>query len=258
MDSARLAIARSIATPSVASTSPSGLRSTTFISAPWWLEIVDGQVESGHGESTLQSWREAEVALGPAGKKKDLKRAGKVLVAAGATPSTARTNLDRAVGPTLPDGQSVAIKSGTVGELVGAYLGAQCDVLASNDVGLRTLAPAVHQTRVAARRLRSTLRVLGDLVDNDPAEELNNELAWYAELLAASLMRPLAFSSSVAQRTVAAPQRSCLACRRSVLSRGSAPAVAGLSNAEVSRAGLRRSRRTLGRFRCRTSAGHGR
>jgi CHAD domain-containing protein len=41
----------------------------------------------------------------------------------------------------------------------------------------------VHQTRLAARRLRSTLRVFGDVVDADPAEELNNELAWYAELL---------------------------------------------------------------------------
>ena len=50
------------------------------------LEIADDQVESGPGESTLQSWREVEVELGPAGKKKDLKRAGKVLLAAGATP----------------------------------------------------------------------------------------------------------------------------------------------------------------------------
>jgi CHAD domain-containing protein len=60
---------------------------------------------------------------------------------------------------------------------------AQCDVLASNDVGLRTGAPEVHQTRVAARRLRSTLRIFGDVVDAAAAEELNDELAWYAELV---------------------------------------------------------------------------
>ena len=41
----------------------------------------------------------------------------------------------------------------------------------------------MHQTRVAARRLRSTLREFDDVVDADPAEELNSELAWYAELL---------------------------------------------------------------------------
>jgi CHAD domain-containing protein len=81
------------------------------------------------------------------------------------------------------DRQEPAAKAGTVGELVGAYISAQCDVLASNDIGLRTGAPVVHQTRVAARRLRSTLRVFGDVVDAAAADELNNELAWYAKLL---------------------------------------------------------------------------
>jgi hypothetical protein len=68
----------------------------------------------------------------------------------------------------------------------------------------------------------------------------------------------LAVRSFVPQRTAAAPQRSCLACRRSVLSRGSAPAAAGLWNAEVPRAGPRRSRRTSGLSRCRRSAARGR
>jgi hypothetical protein len=57
-------------------------------------------VESGppDGESTLHAWREVEVELGPAGKKKDLKRARNLLQAAGAAPSSSRTKLDRA-GP---------------------------------------------------------------------------------------------------------------------------------------------------------------
>jgi len=154
------------------------------------MEIADDQVESGlpDGESMLHSWREMEVELGPAGKQKDLKKARKLLVAAGATPSTVRTKLDRALGPIAPDGEESAIhvgavKSGTLGELVAAYLATQCDVLASNDVGLRTGAPVVHKTRVAARRLRSTLRVFGDVFGEQPAQELNNELVWYAELL---------------------------------------------------------------------------
>jgi CHAD domain-containing protein len=41
----------------------------------------------------------------------------------------------------------------------------------------------VHETRVAARRLRSTLRVFGEVVHAASVEELNNELAWYAALL---------------------------------------------------------------------------
>jgi CHAD domain-containing protein len=99
-----------------------------------------------------------------------------------------RTKLDRALGPIALDGEESkirvgAVKSGTLGELVAAYLATQCDVLASNDVGLRTGAPVVHKTRVAARRLRSTLRVFGDVFGEQPAQELNNELVWYAELL---------------------------------------------------------------------------
>jgi CHAD domain-containing protein len=50
-------------------------------------------------------------------------------------------------------------------------------------VGLRTATPVVHGTRVAARRLCSTLRVFGDVVDAASAEGLNSELAWYADLL---------------------------------------------------------------------------
>ena len=63
------------------------------------LEIADDQVDSGlpDGESMLYSWREVEVELGPAGKQKDLKRARKLLTAAGATPSSIRTKLDRAI-----------------------------------------------------------------------------------------------------------------------------------------------------------------
>ena len=149
------------------------------------MEIADDQVESGplDGESTLHSWREVEVELGPAGTEKDLKRASELLRASGAAPSAARTKLDRALGATSQDGQAPAAEHGTVGELVAAYVAAQCDVLASNDIGLRTGAPEVHKTRVAARRLRSTLRIFGDTVDTAPAEELNDELVWYAGAL---------------------------------------------------------------------------
>ena len=149
------------------------------------VEIADDQVESGppDGESMLHSWREVEVELGPGGTKKDLKRARKLLLTAGASPSISRTKLDHALAPASPDGQAATVESGTVGELVAAYVTAQCDVLASNDVGMRTGTPAVHKTRVAVRRLRSTLRVFDDVVEAAPAEEFNDELVWYADLL---------------------------------------------------------------------------
>jgi CHAD domain-containing protein len=149
------------------------------------LEIADDQVQAGppDGESMLHTWRELEVELGPAGKKKDLKRARKLLQDAGASLTTTRNKLDRALGPPLPNGDSTTAESGTVGELVAAYLATQCDVLAGNDVGMRTGTPEVHKTRVAARRLRSTLRIFADVVEAAPAQELDNELKWYADLL---------------------------------------------------------------------------
>ncbi len=133
------------------------------------LEVADDQVESGPADAELpvQSWRQVEVELGPAGKKKTRKKAWKLLRTSGAEPSESRNKLDQALGgiPLQPDEGGYGAGSGTVGELVGDYLAEQCDVLASNDVGLRTGVNVVHKTRVAARRLRSTMRVFDDLFE---------------------------------------------------------------------------------------------
>jgi hypothetical protein len=122
------------------------------------VEIAD-QMASGPpgGESMLHSWREVEVELGPAGKRKDLKQARKLLRGAGATPGTIRIKLDRALGLAASDGTERAAKAGTVGELVAAYVAAQCDVLASNDIGLRTGTPVVC-TRLAWRPVDYAVR----------------------------------------------------------------------------------------------------
>ena len=69
------------------------------------LEIADDQVESGppNGESKLHSWREVEVELGPAGKQKDLKRTGKLLLAAGATPRHHEDQAGPGTGPIVAE-----------------------------------------------------------------------------------------------------------------------------------------------------------
>ena len=41
----------------------------------------------------------------------------------------------------------------------------------------------IHDTRVAIRRLRSTIRVFGKLLDRSAAEHLDEELKWFAGLL---------------------------------------------------------------------------
>jgi CHAD domain-containing protein len=58
-------------------------------------------------------------------------------------------------------------------------------VIACNDVALRTGEQVVHKTRVAVRRLRSTLRIFGDVLKPEQSSALDAELRWYAYLLGA-------------------------------------------------------------------------
>lgn len=62
-----------------------------------------------------------------------------------------------------------------------AHLRRQTAALLAADSGVASDAPdAIHAARVAARRLRSGLRVYGDLLREDASARLRPELAWYA------------------------------------------------------------------------------
>lgn len=73
----------------------------------------------------------------------------------------------------------------TLREVLGAYLRTQADVIIGSEAGFRGDVPAVHPTRVAIRRLRSTLRNFGVLFDVPQAGRLEDELVWWAGLLGA-------------------------------------------------------------------------
>jgi CHAD domain-containing protein len=74
-------------------------------------------------------------------------------------------------------------KPATVRDLIGAYLAEQCTVLIDSEAQLRAGEDVVHTTRVAVRRLRSTIRVFADLFDPAEADDLESELIWWATLL---------------------------------------------------------------------------
>jgi CHAD domain-containing protein len=74
-------------------------------------------------------------------------------------------------------------KPATVRDLIGAYLAEQCSVLIDSEAQLRVEEDVVHTTRVAVRRLRSTIRVFDDLFDPAEADHLESELIWWATLL---------------------------------------------------------------------------
>ena len=72
---------------------------------------------------------------------------------------------------------------GSVRALVGDYIAEQCTVIINSEAELRAGENVVHTTRVAARRLRSTMRVFPDFFDASEAVHLEEELVWWAGLL---------------------------------------------------------------------------
>lgn len=74
---------------------------------------------------------------------------------------------------------------GDVGELARSYLTEQCTVIIDAHAGLRVREPIIHPTRVAVRRLRSTLRTYQPLFDSERSAVLEAELVWWAGLLGA-------------------------------------------------------------------------
>jgi CHAD domain-containing protein len=76
-------------------------------------------------------------------------------------------------------------KPETLRDLVATYLAEQCRVLIDAEPQLHAGEPVVHTTRVAVRRLRSTLRTCAELFDHGRSEALERELVWWAGLLGA-------------------------------------------------------------------------
>jgi CHAD domain-containing protein len=64
-----------------------------------------------------------------------------------------------------------------------AYMTEQIDEIFDGDLGLRRGSDPIHDTRVAIRRLRSTLRVFGKLLDRPTVEGVEDELKWFAGVL---------------------------------------------------------------------------
>lgn len=66
---------------------------------------------------------------------------------------------------------------------VVAYVRAQISAIREGDAALRRGEDPIHATRVAIRRLRSTLRAFADAFDPGVATGLDEELSWYAGIL---------------------------------------------------------------------------
>ena len=152
------------------------------------VEVVDDQV-SAHtlGASTAGlSWREVEVELGGDDDPDLLDRVERRLLKAGVRRSDARSKLARLLGERVqaPVSTSRLGRKATAGEVVLAYLREQAEALRWGDPAVRQGAPdAVHQMRVAIRRMRSALQAYGRVIDRSATRELTTELRWLAGVL---------------------------------------------------------------------------
>lgn len=133
-----------------------------------------------------EGWRELEVELTPGADPAVLERVVDALVGDGRTGisrSARASKVARALGP-LPDPSPPRSPASSAADVLLDYLRAQVGVIQAREGGLRAHDPeAVHKTRVATRRLRSTLRVYRRLVDRAVTDPLREELRWYAGVL---------------------------------------------------------------------------
>jgi inorganic triphosphatase YgiF len=143
-------------------------------------EFSDDLVESEAplGAGLLQSWREWEIELVD-GAADLLEAADALLADAGVTPAHAPSKLARALRPSYPQPEEPDLapkRKGPAGTVLLAYARKQTD-----DPGVRLDEPdAVHQLRVAARRMRSVLATYRKFIDTFTANHLREELKWMA------------------------------------------------------------------------------
>jgi CHAD domain-containing protein len=153
-------------------------------------ELADDDVQVLDGRRITARFRELEVELDEDADDDLLEQVVDRLLEAGAqaaepTPKYLRAlgGRERVLGPEIvppePDDDA------TVEALLRHDLASGTLRLFRHEAGVRTGEDpeAVHQARVATRRLRSTLRTFSSLLDPDWTDRLRDELKWLADLL---------------------------------------------------------------------------
>ncbi|MEH1169200.1 CYTH and CHAD domain-containing protein [Micromonospora sp. CPCC 205539] len=160
-------------------------------------EVVDDQVTVLDGSgATTGAFREVEVEL-KAGNRKLLDRVGAVLRDAGARSGSFTPKHVRALGTAAQADPDLVAPAGlpadpTAGDVVTEAIRKGVRRLLTHDPLVRLRVPvgdddtAVHQMRVACRRLRSDMRTFGPLLRKTWARPLRAELRWLADVLGAA------------------------------------------------------------------------
>jgi CHAD domain-containing protein len=138
--------------------------------------------------ATQSRWQEVEVEL-TGGDRRLLQAADELLRHDGLRPARRAAKLERALSDRLPGPEHAPAPtaSSSAGQVVLAYLRTHAGRLTSLDPLVRLDEPdAVHQMRVASRRLRSTLRSFGHIIPRDATAGLAADLNWLGGVLGAA------------------------------------------------------------------------
>jgi CHAD domain-containing protein len=153
-------------------------------------ELVDDEVQVLDGRRVQSRFRELEVELDADADTDLLDQVLDQLLQAGAqaaepTPKYLRAlgGRERVLGPEVVQPEVDADAS--VEELLRHDLATSTLRLFRHEAGVRTGEDpeAVHQARVATRRIRSTLRTFSKLLDEEWTDRLRDDLKWLADLL---------------------------------------------------------------------------
>ena len=155
---------------------------------PVLAEVVEDDVtaEALGDDVTVSTWHEVEVELVDGGPDV-LDEVAAALVVAGATDPPAPSKLARALGSRLPrraPSPRPAGRGDPAVDVVMAYVVEEVSALKDADPGVRRDEDdAVHQMRVASRRLRSALKTFRPVLDRARTDVVRGELRWLAQAL---------------------------------------------------------------------------
>lgn len=145
------------------------------------VEVADDRVKgTAFGDQPrIERWREVEAELID-GDEELLAKVGKRLRKAGAVPAGSASKLARLLEPAPP--ARAPVEPGSAAEVVVNYLADQVAALLAQDPRTRRAEEdAVHQMRVASRRLRSALKAFKSVVQDTGA--VQDELKWLGAVL---------------------------------------------------------------------------
>ena len=152
-------------------------------------EMVLDEVSVLEGGRLVERFREIEVEVSPSTSPETLEVILSELRSAGAVPTDPIPKYSRALGTRAWLPPEVVVGDvgplATAGQLVRHAIAASADRYLRQEPGVRLGEDpeAVHQTRVATRRLRSDLRTFAPLLEDAWAGELVEKLRWLGGLL---------------------------------------------------------------------------